>query len=299
MLVLAGVVLTLAACGPVSPAALTVDGDEVVSRADLFDDLSERADATGTGPVEGTLPQEWASERLSFLAQTAILEQYVDDHGLEVTAEHRASGEASVVGADAQFPYSLDVLDDLQATAFALQAAIDEGLLDDELDALAELSCVRHVLLETEVDAESVLAELADGADFAELAAERSIDPSAATNGGDLGCAPRRAYVQTFDDAVWAASPGDVLGPISSEFGFHIIEVLDRQTGSAADVPAEQRLSLIATSAFDGADVHVDPRFGGWGGPTANYGVVPPEGAFVPPLTGDDGVLTIPVEPAS
>jgi len=70
-----------------------------------------------------------------------------------------------------------------------------------------------------------ILAEARGGADFAELARLNSQDPGSAVQGGDLGFFARGAMVKPFEDAAFAGKPGDIVGPVASQFGLHIIKV--------------------------------------------------------------------------
>jgi peptidyl-prolyl cis-trans isomerase D len=74
--------------------------------------------------------------------------------------------------------------------------------------------------------AEALLAQAkANPAKFAELAKANSQDPGSATQGGDLGAFARGAMVKPFEDAVFEAKPGDIVGPVQTDFGYHIIKV--------------------------------------------------------------------------
>ena len=86
-----------------------------------------------------------------------------------------------------------------------------------------------HILVESEAEAVEVLEALDGGADFAELARERSTGPSG-PNGGDLGYFVRSAMVQPFADAAFAIEPGEI-GPdaVQSQFGWHVIKVVDKR----------------------------------------------------------------------
>ena len=76
--------------------------------------------------------------------------------------------------------------------------------------------------------AEEVLAKVkANPADFAKLAKEFSIDGGSAQQGGDLDFFPRGMMVKPFEDATFSAKKGDIVGPIESDFGWHIIYVTD------------------------------------------------------------------------
>lgn len=73
-----------------------------------------------------------------------------------------------------------------------------------------------------------LMTELRGGASFAELAKIHSQDPGSAVNGGDLGLFARGAMVKPFEDAAFGAAKGQIVGPVVSQFGIHIIQVTDR-----------------------------------------------------------------------
>jgi peptidyl-prolyl cis-trans isomerase C len=122
-----------------------------------------------------------------------------------------------------------------------VQQAVETGATPDKLraayDALktqpgfaAEEVHARHVLVASEGEAREVLAQLGGGADFGELAKTRSTDPSAKTNGGDLGYFGRDAMVPEFADAAFTIPLGTVgKDPVQSQFGWHVIKVEDRR----------------------------------------------------------------------
>jgi peptidyl-prolyl cis-trans isomerase D len=78
---------------------------------------------------------------------------------------------------------------------------------------------------EAKLRADGVAQIARTGADFGELATKHSDDPGSKDNGGDLGWFGRGQMVKEFEDAVWDAKPGDILGPVESQFGFHVIRV--------------------------------------------------------------------------
>ena len=87
----------------------------------------------------------------------------------------------------------------------------------------------RHILVETEEQARTVLQRLQQGEGFATLAAELSIDSSNADQGGDLGWFARGEMVDAFEQVVFEADTGLYPEPVETEFGYHVIEILDRQ----------------------------------------------------------------------
>jgi peptidyl-prolyl cis-trans isomerase C len=87
----------------------------------------------------------------------------------------------------------------------------------------------RHILVATEAEAKSVIAELDKGADFAALAKKYSTDP-AAGSGGDLGYFGHDDMVKEFADAAFALPAGQYSKtPVKTEFGWHVIKVEDRR----------------------------------------------------------------------
>jgi len=94
---------------------------------------------------------------------------------------------------------------------------------------------VQHILLKNEEDAEAVLAEINNGADFAELAKEKSIDPGSKDKGGDLGYVTRNDVVPEFADAAFSLAPGEISGAVKTDYGYHIIKVLDKKPAREPD----------------------------------------------------------------
>lgn len=99
---------------------------------------------------------------------------------------------------------------------------------------------VRHILLKTaekpkeeipkiRARAEELLKQLRAGADFAELARKNSEDSGSAEKGGDLGWIVRGQTVKAFEDAAFTLRPKELSGVISTEYGFHILQVLEKE----------------------------------------------------------------------
>jgi peptidyl-prolyl cis-trans isomerase D len=107
----------------------------------------------------------------------------------------------------------------------------------------------RHILVAAgddeaaaEAKAKRAYERAVAGEDFASLARELSDDPGSREAGGDLGEAERADFVAPFADAVWSMSPGDIRGPVKTEFGWHVIKLESASpetTRSFEDVRAE------------------------------------------------------------
>jgi peptidyl-prolyl cis-trans isomerase C len=85
----------------------------------------------------------------------------------------------------------------------------------------------RHILVETQAQADAVLASLKKGGKFEDIAKKQSKDPGSGANGGDLDWAAAGNYVKEFSDAMVALNKGQVSAPVKSQFGFHIIRLDD------------------------------------------------------------------------
>ena len=301
----AALAIGLAGCGSTS-TALEV-GDQSISRGDLTEQLEDwglATQASNESGVDARAAAQWSSWWVRFTA----LESWAADQGIEVTDDDRAAADGLIAesfpGLTVAENAALAQLVEWQALLNVLGR--DEDLLAAALEANPQLAlpvlCSRHILLDSEDEAEEVLDLLDEGEDFAELAAERSTDPSAATNGGDLGCQPQGTFVPEFEEAAYAADAGDVVGPVETQFGFHVIEVLSLGEPTADQVGPQleqiiqgeliQGSSPLYADVFADRAVEVDARFGSWD--AAIFGVVPPAGPR--PAPGAD--TAVPLLPA-
>ncbi len=89
----------------------------------------------------------------------------------------------------------------------------------------------RHILTQTEGDALNAALEVYKTKDFAKVASEYSRDPNSANNGGDLGWVEKGMMVAPVEAAIEGASVGSLVGPVKSDYGWHIIEVTERRPG--------------------------------------------------------------------
>jgi peptidyl-prolyl cis-trans isomerase C len=85
----------------------------------------------------------------------------------------------------------------------------------------------RHILVPTLAACEDLKKKIEAGADFAEIAKQHSQCPSG-RQGGDLGEFGPGQMVKEFDNMVFSGEVGKVLGPVQTQFGYHLIEVTNR-----------------------------------------------------------------------
>ena len=140
---------------------------------------------------------------------------------------------------------------DYRFSADQLRSIYEANLLGDKLEEqiTADVSPVeeqvwaRHILVETEDEAQIVINLLNEGADWTELAAEYSTDETNKNNGGDLGWFNATAMVEPFADAAFAMSkPGSISDPVQTDFGWHIIQFIGKREAqmSATDFQNEK-----------------------------------------------------------
>jgi parvulin-like peptidyl-prolyl isomerase len=130
--------------------------------------------------------------------------------------------------------------------AKALREKVAQAVLADTLDTTQSEVILRHILVQTEDEANDVLAALASGESFAELARAVSQDTGSASNGGEYDWAPVSNYVGPFADAAETAEIGAFVGPVQTDFGYHIIQVRGRR-----DVPmSEPEIGTLRDEKF-------------------------------------------------
>jgi peptidyl-prolyl cis-trans isomerase D len=117
-----------------------------------------------------------------------------------------------------------------------------------------------HILLKTEgkddaavkTKAEEILKQARAGADFADLAKKNSEDDASAKNGGDLDYFGRGRMVPEFDAAVFAMAPGQISDLVKTQYGYHIIKLVDKKTATTRTL-AEVRQQITDQLAYERA----------------------------------------------
>jgi peptidyl-prolyl cis-trans isomerase D len=116
---------------------------------------------------------------------------------------------------------------------------------------------VRHILIKVDgndpkadaaakAKAQGILDQLHKGGDFADLAKKNSDDPGSKDQGGELGFLKRGATVPEFDQAAFSLQPGQLSGLVRSKYGYHIIQVEEKQTAHTRPLD-EVKASILAT----------------------------------------------------
>lgn len=121
---------------------------------------------------------------------------------------------------------------------------LSEAQVQASFLAQGDLRRVSHVMCSTEGEAAAALARIKGGEPFERVAAELSKDPSAKDNLGLLGWIRRRDMVAEFGTPVFEAAVGDLVGPMKSQFGWHVAKVWEAKALTPADFQAQRETLL-------------------------------------------------------
>lgn len=194
-------------------------------RTDIVDFLVQREELEREAAALGiTVSEEEVDERLAELKQ-----QFFEGDEAKYQEELKALGTTEDALRD-QLRSSLlsqrlydEITKDITVTDEEVRSYYDEHL---EEFTQPETRALAHILVKTEAEARALLEQLRDGADFAKLAKEKSLDAQSAKDGGKLPVQSKDAWVEPFAEAAWALETGELSEPVKSQFGWHIIKAL-------------------------------------------------------------------------
>jgi peptidyl-prolyl cis-trans isomerase C len=211
---------------PADPVVAKVDGKPI--------HLSDLKDAAQSLPenMRGGMP-----------AQTLypmLLDQVIDGRAL-VSEAHRSG-----LDKDPAVQRLVAAAEDRALQTALLSQAVGPAITDDALRARYDSEIAgkpgdeevhaRHILVGSEAEAKKIIADLKGGADFAALAKQYSKDPSGTQQGGDLGFFKKDEMVPEFATVAFALQPGQVTQtPVHSQFGWHVIQVVERRRADPPD----------------------------------------------------------------
>ncbi|MHA3914193.1 peptidylprolyl isomerase [Halovulum sp. GXIMD14793] len=235
--------------------------DAVKSAEDMVDDAAKAAedavqDATGAADAAADEAVEYDSDTvLATVNGTAITlghvavmvnrlppqyqqleDQQLLDGILQQMVEHQILLEQLEARGTISKPLALTVENEVRAmkaqeiaNEFYLEPVSEEDLQKAYDEAIAGIPpsveySAAHILVETEDEAKALVEALNGGADFAELAKEKSVGPSG-PNGGDLGWFGAGQMVPEFEQAVMSLEPGAISAPVQTQFGWHVVKL--------------------------------------------------------------------------
>ena len=239
----AALCFSLAACANSSGGGnvASVNG-QAISRADFDRKLESSAAAKQalTQMVQQTLLDQYARDKKVDVSQAEI-----DKRETEIKAKYPAGQFDTMVK---QQGYTEQDVQNILKGQIILEKAVAPQVHVTDADIKAyfdknhqvfdkpEQVKARHILVADPNLAKQVLAKIKAGGDWTALAKQYSTDPSSKDKGGDLGYFGRGQMVPQFQDAAFGAKVGQVVGPVKSPFGYHIIQVEDRKPAQKASL---------------------------------------------------------------
>ena len=321
----AAALLLLTGCGEgeVRPGAAAVVGDERIE-TDALQALVER------GLADPQAEQQLGADRaayqrlaLSRLINTEILEAAAEAEGVSITDGDvdeqiedfaaQAGGREALQEQAAQSGIAPEDLRDF-VRGIVLDQSLADELTEDVPVPAADLQALyqeniaqydqvraRHILVPDEKTARTILGNVQrDRSKFEPLAKQFSTDTSNADSGGDLGLAGRGQFVPAFEEAIFGAEPGEIV-LVDTQFGWHVVEVLERVTTTLAEATPELRRTALQTERQTRVQelvqetsrrigVTVNPRFGRWNPETAQVEPDESPNGVLSPAPGEGGV---------
>ena len=210
-----------AASTPPAPDAVVAKvGDDTITEADLgfaAEDLGQE--------LQSVPPADQRAFLVTVLIDMKVMAKAARDDKLDATADYKMR---------------LKYLEDrsLRRAYFAKQ--VNGAITPDAVKAAyddyvkgfkaAEQVHAEHILVKSEDEAKDIEKQLAGGAKFEDLAKAKSIDTGSGANGGDLGFFAKGQMVKEFEDAAFALDAGKVSDPVKSQYGWHIIKVIEKKS---------------------------------------------------------------------
>jgi peptidyl-prolyl cis-trans isomerase C len=261
--------VVLAGCGPeprrtaadfaASGSALTLDerdpvlarvDDTIIRRSDVEREAATQAEGGETPPAQpGT--EEFA-DLLDELIDQRLLAMEARRRGLDQSEEalrRLALAEERILG---------NVL-----VETALADAVNEDTIERiyqeqvQLIPLGEEVRARHILVDTRDEADAIKALIDAGQDFAALAVRMSQDQATRLEGGDLGYFSRDGVLPAFGAIAFATREGETSEPFQTEFGWHLLQVVDRRREPPPTLEA-LRPNIVRFYTFDQLEGLID-----------------------------------------
>lgn len=247
----------------VRPVAAIVNG-EVISRAELTQEvnavLEQQIPFDPTGKERNKQRPELTPIILDAMIEQWLIMQVARTRGVVATG---AEIDSQVREIKANFPSEQSFTDALTQRGLTMASLRDRlrtnitirnlmplvsptSVTDADVDAYfrthkkefdrPEQVHARHILVQSDVEAKFVLAKLQRGERFEALARQYSQDPGSKDQGGDLGFLGRGTTVPEFEQVAFTLRPGQTSGIVKSQFGYHIIQVLELKASQPAEL---------------------------------------------------------------
>ena len=245
---------------------------ERAMREDLLVERFSQLFTSGLVVADGDVERAWRerNERAAIrwlLAPTSRHLAAASPTAAEVESYYQSHPDEFRLGDQRVVDYLLVDVAKLRAAVAVDRAAVERAYADRRVEfELPEQVHARHILVKVDESRDAAAARailagarrrLARGESFETLARELSEDPGSRERGGDLGAFGRGQMVPPFEQAAFGAAVGEIVGPVETSFGLHLIEVLERQaarTRPLAEVEGALRAELAQERAASQAE---------------------------------------------
>ncbi len=276
-----GVDVALAAIEPIEGTLATVNGQEI-NWADFEPELNQSLHS-----VTLQYGVDWnQAENIDLLAQfqdsvlqtvidRTLLRQSAANEGITASQEAiqaRVDDQNAAILESGQFTTWDEFLEQFGLSQEYFARLMEDAVLIDQVSEAhapsreAEQVHARHILVTDEETSEQVIARLEEGEEWATLASELSIDLSNKDSEGDLGWFPRGVMVAEFEEAAFSLEPGTTSAPVQTDYGYHIIQVLEKGVRDLDDEVyeslASQEFQAWLDAHREAADITIAVTFG-------------------------------------
>ncbi|MFH1336850.1 MAG: peptidylprolyl isomerase [Candidatus Zixiibacteriota bacterium] len=213
------VLVVFSACGTKKEGGGVVAkvGNMTVSTDDLNQEWSNASRMVIQGVSEYERKQDLVKKLIG--DKVVLLEAYKEGIDNEVEQDTAFAKQKETILLNVL--YKKEIVDKSKAT---------ESEIKDEYNKQKEEIHAVHILVETKEEADNIYQQLKNGADFTQLAKEKSIDPSAKNNGGDLGFFGWGKMVPEFQDVAFKLKTGEISRPVQTQYGWHIIKLIEKRS---------------------------------------------------------------------
>lgn len=199
-------------------------------------------------------PSGYRQQILDLLIEQELLRQMAAEQGIVVTEEQIDAELSIMIGSTGQ-----EYFDSWLTTNYYTEAEFREvlrlelltnALLEPVIEAVPEVVQhvhARHILVNSDMEAQALLARIRAGEDFAELAATHSVDVTTRDRGGDLGWFPRGGLlVPEVEEIAFSQAPGQISEVVPTAWGYHIVQTLEFDDNRQVESETYQRLLELA-----------------------------------------------------